>query len=160
MNPLLRRNSLNPIGQIDLLAHTALFVVALIYGANYFIAKGLFQWLAPAGVVGLRTAGAALIFGAVGYARGWLQLPANRADWIRLLACTFFGAVINQHLFLGGLSRTLEVNASVIMTTSPVFVVIVAVILRQESISAMRIAGLFRPGSTPSAGPDDVTLSA
>lgn len=130
----------NPATRIS--AHAALATVALIYAGNYFIAKEVFQELSPAGAVALRTGGSALIFYVIATFTGLLQKIDNRADLIRIVACALFGAVLNQNFFFAGLDRTTEVNAAVIMTTTPVMVFLVSVMLRTEKLTWVKIAGL------------------
>lgn len=126
----------------DIGPHIALIAVALIYAGNYFIAKEVFQEIPPAGAVALRTGGSALIFYLVASFTGLLQRINNRSDLLRILACALFGAVLNQNFFFAGLNRTTEVNAAVIMTTTPVIVFLVAVLLRTEKLTWIKIAGL------------------
>lgn len=123
-------------------AHIALLIVALIYAGNYFIAKSVFEQLPPAGAVALRTGGSALIFYLIASFSGLLQKIRGRADIIRILACALFGAVLNQNFFFAGLSRTTEVNAAVIMTTTPVMVFLVSVVLKTEKLSWVKSIGL------------------
>lgn len=124
-----------------LLAHLALGSVALIYGLNYFIAKTVFEVLDPAGAVAIRTLGSALLFW---LAAAWLRkplLPAQKDRW-RLVLCALLGVILNQNLFFAGLSRTLEVNASVLMTTSPLFLFLATWLMRSERMSGLKMLGL------------------
>lgn len=123
-------------------AHAALVTVALIYAGNYFIAKEVFQQLPPAGAVALRTGGSALIFYLIASFSGLLQKIRGREDLLRILACALFGAVLNQNFFFAGLDRTTEVNAAVIMTTTPVMVFLVSVLLKTEKLTWIKSAGL------------------
>lgn len=123
-------------------AHAALLTVALIYAGNYFIAKEVFRQLPPAGAVALRTGGSALVFYLIGSYNGLLQQLRERSDLIRLMSCAIFGAVLNQNFFYAGLDRTTEVNAAVIMTTTPIMIFLVAVLLRTEKLTWIKIAGL------------------
>lgn len=124
-----------------LLAHLALGSVALIYGLNYFIAKTVFEVLDPAGAVAIRTLGSALLFW---LAAAWLRKPmwpAKEDRW-RLVLCALLGVILNQNLFFAGLSRTLEVNASVLMTTSPLFLFLATYLMRSERMNGWKMLGL------------------
>jgi len=102
------------------LAHLALFAVALIYSANYLVAK----WVMPHPIsanafIVLRVAGACLLF--------WLLLGKNRGipekrDLLLLAFCGLTGVATNQLFFFNGLALTTPVNASIIMTTNPILV--------------------------------------
>lgn len=126
----------------DLGPHIALFAVALIYAGNYFIVKGIFDQLSPAGAVALRSVASAFIFYLLARFQGVLQKIESKKDLIRIAGCALFGAVLNQNFFLAGLERTTEVNAAVIMTTTPVMVFLVSVILKTEKLSWIKSIGL------------------
>ncbi|MDP5170624.1 MAG: DMT family transporter [Bacteroidia bacterium] len=132
-----------PSFRADLKAHGALLTVALLYGGNYFVAKGVFDFLSPAGAVAIRTGGSALLLILLGTGMGRLVKVPPRKDIYRLILCAFFGAILNQNLFFAGLARTTEVNASVIMTTSPIFVFLVAYLARAEVLNLPKIIGLI-----------------
>ncbi|GAB4421274.1 MAG: hypothetical protein OHK0039_35880 [Bacteroidia bacterium] len=128
-------------GRRQIEAHLALWAVAVIYSLNFFLAKEVFAGIAPLAMVALRGLGSSLLFGLLAALRGVWRLPP-RAIWGRLVLCSLFGASINQICFFTGLSRTLEVNAAVLMTTSPVFVLLLAAAQRQERLRWYHILGL------------------
>jgi drug/metabolite transporter (DMT)-like permease len=123
-------------------AHLALFSVALFYALNYFIAKRLvFSSLDPFALLALRGIGGIFFFGIIGL--GLIREKIARRDWPRLIACGLFGVFINQTFFLWGLSQTVEVNASVIMTLTPVVVVLLAWLLKEEKLNGLKLLGLL-----------------
>ncbi len=115
-------------------------MVALIYGANYFIAKQVFPEVSPFALLGLRNGVASVFF--LIWASFLPKEKIDRKDWPRILLSAVFGAIINQILFLWGLSKTSELNASVLMITSPIFVFLTAYLLKAESLSLRKVAGL------------------
>jgi drug/metabolite transporter (DMT)-like permease len=120
--------------------HLALFTVNCIYGANYVIAKGLMpQVIGPSGFILLRVIGAVLVF--------WFFLSLNwervaRKDLIRIAACGLFGVAINQLLFFNGLNATSPINSSIIMTTNPILVLLMASLILKEGITKKRVLGV------------------
>ncbi|NOQ72784.1 MAG: EamA family transporter [Crocinitomix sp.] len=122
-------------------SHIALFVLNLMYGANYVVAKGLMPNVIGAnGFILLRVGGAAVLF--------WLLFSAKfekvtKKDLGLLAICALFGVAVNQLFFFNGLMRTSPVNASVIMTTSPIMVFILSLILLKEKPNAIKIVGLI-----------------
>lgn len=130
----------------NLKVHSALFFVALIYGANYTIAKiALGVYLEPFGFILFRIIGATMLF--------WLfslftvnEPIKDRKDFFLLLASALFGVAINQMLFFKGLSLTNPINGSIIMTTSPIIVMLVAYFLGRERLTLMKIAGVILGG--------------
>jgi drug/metabolite transporter (DMT)-like permease len=107
----------------SVLSHLALLMVAIIYGANYNIAKMvMFKYLNPSGFIVLRIGGAGLLFVLI----WWLfyREKIERADIRKLIICSALGVAGNMLMFFKGLSLTTPVNASVLMLVSPVFVLI------------------------------------
>jgi len=102
------------------LAHLALFAVALIYSANYLVAKWVMPYPISANAfILLRVAGASLLFWIlVGKKRG---IPEKK-DLILFAFCGLTGVATNQLFFFNGLALTTPVNASIIMTTNPILV--------------------------------------
>lgn len=125
-----------------LLAIVAATGASTIYGINHTVAKGLMPtYIEPFGFILLRVSGAALLFWLISF---WG--PKERiatSDWPRLLGCTIFGMVINMLLFFKGLSLTTPINSSVIITISPILVLILAAILIKERITFLKSAGII-----------------
>lgn len=118
-----------------------MFSVAVFYAANYFIAKKtVFTHIDPFALVAIRAMAAILVFGSISVF--FIKEKIERKDWPRLFACGMFGVAINQTFFLWGLSKTVELNAGVIMTLSPVFVLLLAWILKEEKINTQKTIGL------------------
>ena len=110
-----------------LAAHFALLGVAVIYGASFLIAKNAMQGaIPPRAFIQFRVTGAALLF--------WLLAPVSgedrigkipRKDLLRLLVCAAFGVTANQLFFFEGLKITTPVNASIMMVSGPIAVLLV-----------------------------------
>ena len=122
-------------------AHSALFIVNAIYGANYVIAKGLMpDVIGPSGFILLRVIGACVLF--------WLvfALAFEKVLWkdlARMALCAVFGVAVNQLFFFNGLSLTSPINASVIMTSTPIIVLIMASVILGERITWVRSLGVL-----------------
>ena len=122
-------------------AHLGLLLVALIYGANYFLAKLAMKEISPMAAVGIR--------GAVGLVVFWIyhlvavkEKIKEKKDFGLLILCALFGVVINQQMFLLGLSKTTPINAGVLMITTPVFVFVIGFISRREKVTWYKLVGL------------------
>ncbi len=123
------------------LAHGALFLVALIYGLNYIVAKGVMpQFIEPRGFILLRAIGGVSLF--------WLSAlffpkeKTARKDHLRLAFCGFFGVACNQILFFEGLNISTPINAAVMMTVNPILVMGLAAIFLKESLKIPRLIGI------------------
>ena len=126
-------------------AHLALIIANLIYGVNYGIAKQVMpDYLSPFALVFARISGACILFWALS-----LLLPKetiDRKDIPRLLIATVFGVAVNQSLFLNGLNITTPIDAAIIMTATPILVLIVARLLIREPITIFKIIGIVAGG--------------
>jgi drug/metabolite transporter (DMT)-like permease len=122
-------------------AHIALLGANIIYGLNYSIAKyAMPGHIKPFALVSLRSVMAAAMF--------WTASlfikkdPVARKDLLYLFACSFFGVVINQTLFLVGLDMTSPINSSIILSTNPIFAFVFAALILKEDISLKKGVGL------------------
>ncbi|SKB49785.1 EamA domain-containing membrane protein RarD [Salegentibacter holothuriorum] len=113
-----------------------------IYGLNHTIAKGVMPtYIEPFGFIFLRVFGAAILFWGI----SWLGPKEKIAtsDWPRILGCAVFGMAINMLFFFKGLSLSTPINSSVIVTLSPVMVLILASILIKERITLLKTMGII-----------------
>ncbi len=115
----------------------------------------------PAGLlVTVRVVGAAAVLLAVNAARGgrWVT---NRRDLRDLAVLGMLGIAANQSLFLFGLKHTTAINATILVTTVPVFTVLGSVLLGREPASARKLAGiaLAAVGTIYLIGPDRISLA-
>ncbi len=121
-------------------AHMALLAVAMIYGANFIIAKAVMpNPIAPTSFIALRVSGAAILFWAIAARK--IVLPA-REDWWRFLLCAITGVATNQLLFFNGLALTSPVNASIIMTSNPILVMVLSAIFLKQRITLLKTIGV------------------
>ncbi|PRX38857.1 DMT family transporter [Salegentibacter salegens] len=125
-----------------ILAILAAIGASAIYGLNHTIAKGVMPtYIEPFGFIFLRVFGAAVLFWGI----SWLGPKEKIAtsDWPRILGCAIFGMVINMLFFFKGLSLSTPINSSVIVTLSPVMVLILASILIRERITLLKTLGII-----------------
>ena len=124
----------------NLKAHFALSAVALIYGANYIIAKTVMpDPIGPNSFIVLRVLGAMVIFWMIAFRH--FQFP-DKQDWPRFIACGLTGVAINQLFFFNGLSLTSPINSAIIMTSNPILVMMISAVLLKSKITALKITGV------------------
>lgn len=122
------------------IAHFALAGAAIIYGANYIIAKSVMpDPIGPNSFITLRVVGASILF--LLLANKKMQLPESR-DWWRFIVCAICGVVTNQLLFFNGLAITSPINASIIMTSNPIIVMLISAILLKQKITWLKALGV------------------
>lgn len=119
-------------------AHTALIIVAVIYGANYTIAKWIMDpgYLSPIAFVALRIWFAAALFSILFLRK---SLPEIK-DLLTLFICTLTGVLCNQYLFFEGLANTSPLHAALIMVTTPLMVLWIMV-LRGKKLNSYQVWG-------------------
>jgi drug/metabolite transporter (DMT)-like permease len=67
----------------------------------------------------------------------------QKKHWGRFILCALTGVVINQMLFIKGLSMTLSIHASLLILVTPIFITGVAAWMGVERLTFLKIAGLI-----------------
>jgi drug/metabolite transporter (DMT)-like permease len=129
----------------NILAHSAMFIVALIYAANYTIAKPVMSgedpFVRPFGFIMMRVLAATALI--------WLshllfvREKVERKDMLRLALCGVFGVAGNQLTFFYGLNLTTPINAALIMLTTPILVLILSMIVFSEKLTGKKGLGIL-----------------
>ena len=97
----------------------ALVTVQVLFGINYLASKVVLDEIPPRAWALLRVSGAcALLWLAVLLLKR--RLPRDPVDLAKLALFSLFGVVLNQVLFVEGLSRTTPFHSSLINTSIPV----------------------------------------
>ncbi|MBU2907138.1 DMT family transporter [Arenibacter algicola] len=124
------------------LAILAALGATTIYGINHTIAKGVMPtYVKPFGFIFLRLLGASLLFWGISFFGPKEKL--ERRDWGRLLVCAFFGMGINMLSFFKGLDLSTPINSAVLITVTPILVVILSALFIKEKITLQRGIGVF-----------------
>lgn len=123
------------------LAILAAIGATTIYGLNHTIAKGVMpHYVQPFGFIIFRVGGAALLFWAISVF-GPKEKIAKK-DYRRMLLCAVLGMGVNMLVFFKGLSLSTPINSAVLVTTTPIIVLILSAILIKEKISGRKILGI------------------
>lgn len=117
-------------------------LVSIIYGVTFTIAKDVMpEFVKPFGFIVLRVGGSTLLFWLV-----WLFLPKQKiekADFLRIAACAFFGVALNMLTFFKGLSLTSPISAAVLMVTTPIIVLLLSAIMIREKLQSRKVGGIL-----------------
>ena len=70
------------------------------------------------------------------------RIKIERKDYFRFFELGLFGVAINQMLFFEGLSRTSNINAALIMTSTPILVTLMAFLFLKEHLRWIQSAGI------------------
>lgn len=122
--------------------HVLILIVNILFAINITISKSLLpDQISPEGLTLLRMLFASVMF--------WItslfttREHVTRKDLGLLFLCSITGIALNQGLFLFGLSQTSPIDASIISTSSPIFVMILAAIVLKEPITRLKAFGVM-----------------
>jgi len=123
---------------LALLAATA---ASAIYAVNHTIAKELMpDYIPPFGFILVRVLGAAILFWMISI---WApKEKIDKKDWLRFGFCALFGMSINMLMFFKGLSLSTPINSSVVITLSPIILLILSAVLIKEKITFLKTFGI------------------
>lgn len=96
-------------------------------------------------LVSFRVMGAALAFWIASLFVKNEKVP--RHDLMLLAVGSLLGIILNQGVFILGISYTSPINASIVTTTLPIVVMIMAAIYLKEPITWLKFGGIFVGGS-------------
>lgn len=125
--------------------HVALFAVQLFFGSAAILGKLALTAFPPFAIVGFRVAGAALSFVVLQRLRGDLRLE-KRIHYLYFALFACFGVIFNQLLFFKGLSLTTATNTSLLAVMIPVFAILVSVIIGNDKLTVLKVAGTLLAG--------------
>ncbi|MEO6194566.1 MAG: DMT family transporter, partial [Thermoanaerobaculia bacterium] len=121
--------------------HLTLILVQAAFGGFHVVAKAVLADLAPLALAAIRVGLATPILIALAWRRDRF-IPARR-DLPMLALLGGLGVFANQALFITGLKFTTATNASILMTSIPVFAIAAAAVMGVERITLNRLAGIL-----------------
>lgn len=121
--------------------YLALIPAQFFFGSLPVIGKVVLPVVPALAVVGIRVAITALILFVVQAIRGRLWLKRS-GDYWRLAVLSMFGVVINQTLFIKGLSLTKASNTSLLAVTIPIFALTIGSLAGYEKLKVIKIIGI------------------
>ena len=124
----------------NILSHLALLGATLCYGFNYNIAKDVMpDYIEPYGFIVVRIIGAGILFWVLSLI---VKEKVEKKDYPVLILGGLFGVAINQMMFFKGLNLTTPINASIIMVSNPIIVLLVASIILKDKITSRKLIGV------------------
>ncbi|MAW65770.1 MAG: EamA family transporter [Flavobacteriales bacterium] len=126
-------------------AHVALFTLNLLYAISYFVIKSVTPtFLGANGFVLIRASGALVLFWIFG-----ALMPkevVHRSDYKKFAIAALFGVVFNQLSFFNGMPYTSPNYSAIIMTSTPIIVLIISALYLKESITKNKVIGMILGG--------------
>lgn len=124
-----------------ILALLAAFSATTIYGLNHTIAKVIMpHYIGAFGFIMLRVVGAAILFWMLG-----LFIPnekIERKDYYRIFFGALLGMCINMLMFFKGLQLSTPINSGVIVTLTPIIILILSAFFLEEKLTKMKLLGI------------------
>ncbi len=120
----------------------ALVAVQVLFAGLAVASKTVLPHVGPLALALCRLAAATVVLFALERALVRSKLPPWR-DIAAFALFALLGVVLNQGLFLMGTARTSATHAILLIATIPAFTLLVAVALRQERTTPLKVAGLL-----------------
>lgn len=124
-------------------AELAVIGVVLIWGGNFSVSKGAFAYMPPVSFGFVRFLLASLILLALSAATERKARPLGWREWLLLAAAGLLGVGLYQPLWLTSLSLTTATDSAIIVSTSPLFVLLFAWLGRTERPSGWSAGGFL-----------------
>ncbi|MEI7423116.1 MAG: DMT family transporter [Prolixibacteraceae bacterium] len=122
--------------------HLIMIAVTLIFGINIPLSKYLLPtWVSPEALTLSRILFATAAFWTVSLFMPKEKVPLKEHRFF--LLGSMCGVAFNQGLFITGLNMTSPIDASIIITSGPLFAMIFAAIILREPISVLKATGVL-----------------
>ena len=123
-------------------AHIAILATNIIFGINISISKNVIQeYLGPYSLTFFRMLGACAIFWIVSFFLKREKIQGK--DLLFIFCAGMFGIFINQFSFIQGLSMASPINASIIVTFTPIMTMLVSFLFLREPITWKKAIGVL-----------------
>jgi len=123
-------------------AHTAILIANIIFGLNYVFSKMLVpDYMSPMATTVARVIFAVIAFWAIAMIGKYRKI--EKRDLLRFFILGQLGVSLNMYLFLKGISFTSPMDSSIIMTLTPLLVLITSAIVLKEVVTKHKIFGII-----------------
>jgi len=124
------------------LAILAAIGATTIYALNHTIAKGVMpNYVKPFGFIMLRVIGATILFWLISFFGPKERI--DKKDYSRMILCAIFGMGLNMLAFFKGLALSTPINSAVLITVTPIIVLLLSVFLIKEKITSRKVVGVI-----------------
>ena len=124
------------------LALAAAFIATTIYGINHTVAKEVMPvYIGSAGFIMLRLLGATVLFWMISFFTPKEKIESK--DILKIVFASILGMCTNMLAFFRGLELSTPINSGVIITLSPVLVLILSYFFLKEKVTIKKILGII-----------------
>ena len=125
-----------------ILAFIAAFIATTIYGLNHTIAKEVMPgYIGPFGFIMLRVLGASILFWIASFF--FKKEKIAKQDYPRIAFAALVGMCLNMLMFFKGLQLSTPINSGVIVTITPIIILILSSLFLRERITFLKLLGIF-----------------
>lgn len=122
-------------------AYLSLILANVLYGINYIVIKIVMpDYINPFALTFIRIIPSAILLWL--FSCFFVSERYEKPKYKLLFLSAFFGVFLNQFLFIAGLNFTSPIDASIIITSNPIIVLLVALIYRYEKLPWLKLTGL------------------
>ena len=130
------------MNQEKLKGHLLILAANILFAINMPVSKYLLpEHVQPEALTSMRMSFACVMFWITSLFVPYEKVPLK--DLGLLCLCALCGVGLNQGLFIWGLNTTSPVDASIIATAVPIFVMILAALILKEPITRMKTFGVL-----------------
>jgi drug/metabolite transporter (DMT)-like permease len=121
-----------------------MLLVVVCWASNIIAGKEALTGFTPLALAQLRVLGAGVMF-AVGFLAtgGARRLKLTPRSWLLMLALAANGAALGQFTFIYGMALSTVAHTGLMVALGPVMVLVLAVLLRLEALTAWKFAGMM-----------------
>jgi drug/metabolite transporter (DMT)-like permease len=123
-------------------AHAAVLGANIIFGVNYAVVKYITPSALPAFALNVVRILVSLVLFWFLFAFKPGKKKIQRKHVPRFIACALTGVVINQLLFIKGISLTSTIHSALLSLATPIFITIIAAWLLKEGFTWLKFTGL------------------
>ncbi len=124
-------------------AHIAVLLANIFFGINYITIKFIVPSKLSAPALNVcRVTGSLILFWCLYFIKP-SKAGIERKDIPRFFLCSVTGVVLNQVLFVKGLSLTSAIHASLLALVTPVLIIFIAAWILKEKLTWVKISGII-----------------
>ncbi len=124
--------------------HLLMLLVTFCWASNIIAGKEALTGFGSVALAQVRVLCVAIIFALCFLAAGGMRrLHLSRRIWLFLAAMALSGVALNQLTFIGGMARSTVAHTGLIVAMGPVMVLVIAVAIRLEPLTAGKLAGMM-----------------
>jgi drug/metabolite transporter (DMT)-like permease len=121
-------------------AHIYMATAMVLFAIISPVGKLILDYIHPLTLNTLRLLGAAICFWITSF---FVKEKVAKKDLFLLFFAALFGTMLNQGLFLIGLSKTNPIHSSLMTSTAPILTMIISAVYLKEKVTYKRITGIL-----------------